>query len=241
MPRLLPHCTIEQISSEMKKLFNKILIPTYLNGGSAMLLETAADIAVHYNCSLHLVHVVPFDATSIAIGTSGVVIPQDIIPDRAELEARLNELCISITAGRKTTLQTGYSLVKGTWNEVIIDMVKRDRYDLVLIAKKKGLIQKLKDNIDPDNIAHSSNVPVISIPGKTRLTALHSIIVPVTDFLPVTKLIYGIYLSRCYHTTLRLLGIDNEQNKDRLQYYLTKAYGLVKDNCNSTLTHGNSA
>jgi hypothetical protein len=43
---------------------------------------------------------------------------------------------------------------------------------------------------------------------------------------------YGIYIASRYTTTIKLLGIGNEQMKEKVQYYLKKSYQLIHDNCN---------
>lgn len=215
----------------MQKLFNKILVPINFSSDSGILLKKAADIAIEYNCSIHLLHVVPFTSPLFTIAIPFKTVPFDRIKNEKELNKQMNKLCSSIPYILKNKLQVGYSIVKGTWDEVIIDMVNNQYYDLVIIGQKRRLFLNRKLNINPDNVAQRINIPVITVPLNRQLTNLGTIVIPVTDFLPVKKIMYGIYLSNQHNTTIKLLGIENKKTEINLQHYLSKAYYLVKDNC----------
>jgi len=217
----------------MQKLFNKILVPVNFTAGPEVILEKAAAIAMQYDCSIHLLHVVPYSVAFLpAMETSGERMPNDIIANKNQLQLQMESLCSSIINVPKNSLQTSYSIVEGTWDEVIIDIVNEQQYDLVLIGQRTRLIQRRKLRINPDIIAQRTNIPVITLPVNRRITDLCAIVIPVTDFLPIKKLMYGIYLSHQCNSTIKLLGIENKITTTNLQYYLIKAYYLVKDNCN---------
>lgn len=42
---------------------------------------------------------------------------------------------------------------------------------------------------------------------------------------------YAIYMASLYNTTIKLLGVENEKTKDKVQYYIQKAFMLIRDNC----------
>lgn len=216
----------------MQKLFNKILIPIDFTSDSGTLLEKAADIAIQYNCSIHLLHVVSYTSSWLTSAIRSKKIPLESIKNEKDLNMQLNKLCSSIPYILKNKLQVGYSIVKGTWDEVIIDMANHQHYDLVIIGQKTRLTLKRKLHINPDNVAQRTSIPVITVPLNRQLKNFGAIVIPVTDFLPIKKLIYGIYLSNQYNTTIKLLGIENKKTEMNLQHYLSKAYYLVKDNCN---------
>jgi nucleotide-binding universal stress UspA family protein len=84
-------------------------------------------------------------------------------------------------------------------------------------------------SLNPDKIAALTDVPVITLPYRRRLTHLHSILIPVTDFLPIRKLIYGAYIASRNKASLQLLGVVADKGKDRTQYFLKKSYQLVHE------------
>jgi hypothetical protein len=128
------------------------------------------------------------------------------------------------------SIKIEYSTLQGTWDEAIIDLVNNNDLDLVLIGQNETVLLKRKMAINPDKIAAKANVPVITVPANKRLIKLYSIVIPITDFLPVRKLMYGVYIASSYDTTVKLLGIETDNTSEKVQHYLQKALQLIKDN-----------
>ncbi len=84
--------------------------------------------------------------------------------------------------------------------------------------------------LNADRIAEKTNIPVITIPLNRTLTGLSTIVIPITDFLPVRKLMYGVYMASGHATTLRLLGVKNKVSKEKVEKYLKRSYQLIHDN-----------
>ncbi|MEO5889452.1 MAG: universal stress protein [Ferruginibacter sp.] len=216
----------------MRKLFNKILVPVDFSKVSRELVNKAVDIAQEYECSIYLLHVVsdiPF--SFVAMSQGHMAIPFGVIENRSELEYKMNKLLdqINLSAGKSVPVQ--YGITKGEWLSVIDDLVSHHKFDLILIGQKRKFVHKRKLLVDPDKLAETTNIPVITIPVNRRLTKLFAIVIPVTDFLPVNKLMYGIYMASLYNTTITLLGVENEKTKDKVQYYMQRAFKLIRDNC----------
>lgn len=215
----------------MQKLFNKILIPFDFSRKSIIAADEAIDVAKQYNCSIYLVHVVPVPAFSTVTMPGGhLAIPYNITDNKKELEFRLKRVADSISHQAGPSVQIDYSVLYGTLDHVIIDLVKTENFDLVLFGQKGRSNGKRKMVINPDAVASKTNIPVITVPSNRRLTNLYSIIIPITDFLPVRKLMYGIYIASKFTTTVKLLGVENRATKDRVQFYLKKSYQLIRDN-----------
>lgn len=217
----------------MQKLFNKILVPVDFSAGSKKLLEKAVEMAKQYHCNIHLLHVVTSPSLSaLSFAGERVHFPHHVIANKEELVTKMEKLCSYIYFLGKGGAVAVYSIVHGTWDEAIVDCVNQHKIDLVLVGQPGWLFSNRQMTINPDNIAVKTNIPVISLPSNRHLTKLCSIVIPVTDFLPLRKLIYGVYLATAYNSTLKLLGIENSNTKNKVEYYLSKAYGLVSDNCN---------
>lgn len=214
----------------MQKLFNKILVPVDFSSKSKLILEKGIEIAIQYKCSIHLLHVVtisPFEAVAMAEGHMSV--PYGVMDNQEELSYQLDKMIEFIYVLGGASIKVEKSILRGTWDEVIIDMVNENQFDLVLIGQKRRISGKRKMILKPDKIAAEAKVPVISVPSHRRLTKLYTIVIPITDFLPVRKLMYGIYIASHHDTTIKLLGVENKKTKDKVQYYLNKAYLLIKD------------
>lgn len=216
----------------MQKLFNKILVPVDFSSKSRTAMEKALEIARQYKCSIHLLHVVtvaPFDAVAMAEGH--MAIPYNMIDNKSELTFQLEKLRNHLNFLSNSAVSVQYTIINGTWNQAIIDFVAENEIDLVLIGQKGRALSKRKMHLKPDVIAERANVPVITVPSNRRLTKLYSIVIPITDFLPVRKLMYGIYLAYEYDTTIKLLGVENDKTNEQVQYYLAKAKQIIADNC----------
>ncbi len=215
----------------MQKLFNRILVPVDFSAKSKMAVEKACDLAKHYDCSIHLLHVVPISPfAAIAMTEGPMAIPFANIENKDEIEKEFKKLLYTIKLLNGDAVKVDHRILQGTWDEAIIDFAKHHDYDLVLVGQKESLLQKRKMIINPDKIAAKANIPVITVPSNKRLIKLYSIVIPITDFLPVRKLMYGVYIANGFDTTIKLLGIENEKSHDKVQHYLQKAARLIKDN-----------
>lgn len=216
----------------MQKLFNKILVPVDFSPQSIMIVEKSIDIAKKHHCSIHLLHTVTIEPlTAMALAGPYPVIPFDFIDNRNELDFQLKKMCDRIAEATDNIAQASYSIAQGSWTETIIDFIDQSGADLILIGKKEKIFAKKGMVLNPNAIAGKTNVPVITIPSNRNMTRLLTILIPVTDFLPVRKLMYGIYLSACHHATIKLLAIENDRTKETTRYYLQRAYRLIHDNC----------
>jgi len=218
--------------SAMQKLFNKILVPVDCFSKSTRLLDEIIDIAFQYNCSIHLLYVVtPSLFDNLLFGSVKEELHDGLIENRKELESSMDKFYAYIKHSQKYNGTAAYSILKGNWTDCIAETVSKHKCDLVLIGQHSKL-RRRNIKINPDKIATDTGVPVITIPHNRRMTKLYSIVIPVTDFLPIRKLMYGIYMASCYKTTIKLLGVENEKTMTRVKYYLEKAYALITDNCN---------
>lgn len=215
----------------MQKLFNKILIPVDFSARSKMAVEKACDIAKQYQCSIHLLHVVPISPfAAIAMTEGPLAIPLSNIENKASIEVEFKKLINTVKLLNGDSIKVEYSILQGTWDEAIIEFTNHNDFDLVLIGQKESRLIKRKMFINPDKVAASANVPVITVPSNKRLIKLFSIVIPITDFLPVRKLMYGVYIASSYDTTVKLLGIENDNTHSKVQHYLQKASQLIKEN-----------
>ncbi|MEO6720311.1 MAG: universal stress protein [Ferruginibacter sp.] len=215
----------------MQKLFNKILVPVDFTSRSKKAIENAGELAIEYNCSIHLLHVIvisPLEAMAFAENT--LAMPQ-LLDNKSELEFKLEKLCAAISSKSKDSVNVQYSIISGTWDESIIEFANKNQFDLILIGQKETIMGKRKMILNPDRIAAKTNAPVITVPANRRVTRLYSVIIPITDFLPVRKLMYGVYMASNYNATIKLLGVENAGTKQKVMYYMMKAYKLISENC----------
>lgn len=216
----------------MQKLFNKILVPVDFSASSEQAIEKAVEIADAYRCSIILMHVVavsPLTALSMADGHFAV--PYTVIENYKELEFLLSKYKAKAIELSNHKITVSFMVEKGSWDETIIEYVNRHLVDLVVIGQSGSFFKKKKLLVNPDKIAEKTHAPVITIPSNKKITKLYSIVIPITDFLPVRKIMYGIYIASINNATLKLLCVENKSNKELSHHYLMKTYQLIRDNC----------
>jgi len=216
----------------MQKLFNKILVPVDFSPPSKYAIAKAVEIALQYQCSIHLLHVEtvsPFAVMAMAGGS--MALPPNITDNSKELEYQLKKLAKHAQVLSAGCIQVEYNYQNGSWDEVITDMVNDNGFDLVLVGQQDRFFRNGKMPVNPDKIAARTTVPVITVPANRRLTRLYSLVIPITDFLPVRKLMYGVYIASGNGAVIKLIGVANELTKDKLAYFMNRSYQLIRDNC----------
>ncbi|MFN8305774.1 MAG: universal stress protein [Ferruginibacter sp.] len=215
----------------MQKLFNKILVPIDFSARSKKAIDKAVDIACEHKCSICLLHVAPITPFSaLAMADGHLAVPFNVLDNKKELEFRLDKLRNYISLHSENRVESTFRIIQGGWNEVIIDFAEENNIDLILIGQDDYFQHKRKMMLNPDTIALKTNIPVITVPANRRLTRLFSIVIPITDFLPTRKLMYGVYIASSYDTVVKLLGIENEKTHSKMEYYLHRAVRLIRDN-----------
>ena len=220
----------------MQKLFNNILVPVDFSRVSKRAFEKAIDLANKYECNIHLLHVVTITPmVAVAIAEGHLVIPYGAIDDQKELEFQLENLKRKYESQLENNRTIHIHLQKGLWDEAIIDFAQNNKVDLVVIGLQNKGLHKRKSHFNANRIAEEINIPVITVPENRRLVRLISVVIPITDFLPVKKLMYGVYIAQSDNATVRLLGVQDENDPDqckKVQHYLKKSFQLIRDNCN---------
>lgn len=218
----------------MYKLFNNILIPVNLSAASERTVEKGIALANTYSCNIHLLYAgASMDRKSSLKKLFGFYSLLKKSFDKKP-ELKLNALSKNIQAQLNDGLKIFTCIEKGNRNEAAINYIVRNKIDLVLETVYSGSIKQNKLSLDVNRIAEKTAAAVITVPEDRRIYHLYSILIPVTDFIPLRKLMYGIYLARYYKTTIHLLGITREQDIEytqRVQKYLHRSYQLIRDNC----------
>ncbi|MBK6828516.1 MAG: universal stress protein [Chitinophagaceae bacterium] len=219
----------------MQKLFNRILVPVDFSRRSAKAVEKAVDLANEYDCSITLLHVISINPyMAMAVSNGHLSIPYIAIENRSELQFKLDKI-ISNTSSSMKRPDIRSEIVLGSWDECVISYVLNNRIDLVLIGQKSVFPGKRRMFLNPDRIAMRTQMPVMTAPVNKKLVKLLSVLIPVTDFLPVRKLMYGIYMARLNNATIKLLSVRTKKSEELSDFYLKKSYRLINDNCDAQI------
>lgn len=216
----------------MQKLFNKILVPVDFSGASAKAVDKAVLMANAFKCSITLIHAVsPEQIIKSEKNRYGISDTGFELSNYKDTALQLKRMAREASYTASRSIEINSVVIRGGWNEGIAEYINRYKVDLVIVCQRKHFFWKRKTALDTDRIAALTCVPVIEVPANRRLTGLGSIGIPVTDFLPVRKIMYGIYLANANNATLKLLGVKVNADEADNEYYLYKAYQLIRDNC----------
>lgn len=210
----------------MVNLFTKILVPVDFLPTTLNTVERAVDLARQYRCSIHLLHVISDQPGGIANHDR---YNTNWKPNANGPEVQLDRFIAHIQRISGNGVKATYSIERGAWNPRIIKVVNEKNYDLVLLGRPDKIARRKKWTLNADTIAAETNVPVMTIPGSRRLRKFYSILIPVTDFLPLRKLVYGTYMASNYHANVKLLGVEQAKHEDKTAFFLEKSFDLVRN------------
>lgn len=217
-------------SGHIQKLFNKILVPVDFSPRSQAAITKAIELANEFDCSVTVLHVetmAPF--ASVAFAEGHVVVPYPLLNNSSELQYKLERIVDKAARGFNMLPVIKTVLLCGTWNDCIIAYINQHDTDLVLLGQRSRILKKRSMYINPDLIAFKTNIPVITVPTSRRLSKLLSVVIPVTDFVPFRKLMYGIYLASHNNATIRLLSVQSGNHNERYEHCLAKTLSLLRD------------
>ena len=215
----------------MQKLFNRILVPVDFTKYSKSAVEQAVDLGEEFQCKIILVHVVPFLPFSpIAFPGGYEPVTGNLATIEPEIRHQLEKVSEHARIYGAGRVSVDSFVLQGSWNECIIQFANQNNVDVILIGQKGRVAGKRKLLLDPDIIAEQTNLPVITVPSNRRITKLLSVVIPVTEFLPVRKLMYGIFMAARNNATIKLLAVETTRTGSNTQYYLEKSYSLIREN-----------
>lgn len=218
----------------MYKLFNNILIPVNFSSATDGAIEKGITLANIYSCNIHLLYIDPTPAQQSGLRKFFTFYSLQQKNSGKKSELKLKALAQNFQSSLTKGLKVFTGIEKGNRNDAAINYIIRNKIDLLLETVHSKSIHRNKLNLDVNRIAGKTSAAVISVPEKRHISHLYSIVIPVTDFIPLRKLGYAIYLARYYKTTIHLLGITYEQDFEyskKVEKYMHRSYQLIRDNC----------
>lgn len=224
---------IANLQCSMQKLFNNILVPVNTSSPEKR-VEKAVELANIYNCNIHLLSI---SHSSGSNGLAGKIVRMFSLAKKTG-EQKTGEHLQTLSKKFQHQLHKGLKIFshseQGNKNEVAIDYILSNKIDLVVDTIDPGYFKKKPSGFDVNLIAGKTSAAVITVPEGRLIHRLYSIVIPVTDSIPLKKLMYGIYMARYYNITFHLLGITHEHDSDynqKVEKYLHRSYRLIRDHC----------
>ena len=225
----------------MKKLFTHILVPVDFNSGSEKLLEKAIQVANCFDCDIHLLHV----------QTPSVVFPfvyehnflgSPVSGHGAEAADQLKQLVVQSKPSLANGLLITSTVAAGSWYTMIKEHVITHHIDLVVMPHhEKKCPGEVLHKVDINQLAQETKCAVLTVTDDFDAAQMHTIVVPVDDFIPIKKLSAATYLARKFGSVIHIMGNrSNSELDDRKKtrclarvYQLLSDYANVKVYCSS--------
>ena len=213
----------------MKNYFNRILVPVLFNGDTTETVKQAVAVANELACDILLLHVIN-SKTRVSF------FKRIARPGQFEsCESRMRNIVEEFRPELRDGLLMNYSVQIGSWQAIVKDIIIAQHIDLlVLPGQSRSLFEKWNGYLDVNKLSQQTKCPVLSVTSDFRISKLHDIVVPVSDFLPIRKLTAATYLARKFNGVVHLLGQTDEVYTKGLKKsrHLAKAYQLLRDYTN---------
>lgn len=214
----------------MQKLFTKILVPINFNRNTGLALDKAIQLANHFDCDIHLIHV-HASAAAFPFFYNGFFSGLFIQSSREKCESQLKEIEDKYKAKLNDGLLISSAIVTGSWQPVLKQTIIAGHIDLLVIPKNRSnfgtaMIRRL----DLNRLSQQTQCPVLTVTRSFNVNHLHNIVVPINDSLPVRKLTIATYLCREAHGSIHLMGSGGNSFGGReKRRHLIRAYQLLSD------------
>jgi hypothetical protein len=199
----------------MYKLFNNILVPLSVDRPCEMAIEKALELSVQFKCDVHLLYLLnkPFWKSWSA-------------SKDAESKAKMSMLRDRYAAQLPKGCMLHVSVREGNAAGVLAQYITVNHIDLILAHKQlRGL------DVDIDRLAANTGCPVLSLQINPRLRGIKNIVLPVSDQLPLRKIMLAIYMAKDSNAAIHLISLSlNNTTEQRRYVYLEKAYQLLREN-----------
>lgn len=211
-------------SSDMQKLFTKILVPVNFNRNTSWAVDKSIQLANKFNCDILLLNVQPVSSfynlffsdhyTETSINAAVIKMKKLEQQHRSKL--------------KEGSLMTS-AVLAGNWQSVLKDVIIAEHIDLTIIPRGNSKLNNVViRHININKLSQQTNCPVMTMTRNFNANHLQNIVVPVHDLLPVKKLTIATYLSLETNARIYLVGGD-DQATGKMDGYLMKAYQLLNE------------
>ena len=199
----------------MYKLFNNILVPLSVDRPYEMAIEKAVQLSVQFKCDVHLLYLLnkPFWKAWSAAKDAESKMNVSVVRDR--YGSQLPKGCMLHVNVRE-----------GNAAAVLAQYIAINHIDLILAHKQlRGM------DTDIDRLAANTGCPVLSLQTNPCLQGIKNIVLPVSDQLPLRKIMLAIYMAKDSNAAIHLISLSlNNSTEQRRYVYLEKTYQLLREN-----------
>ncbi|MBC6492822.1 universal stress protein [Flavihumibacter stibioxidans] len=217
----------------MEHLLKQILVVVDFSETSRLVLNNIIPLANELKCDVHLLHVV-----KPSVWPSLVDAPH-FIPIKSDLKAEATNKLMSWQSQFIPMMDKGRLLyshcTEGGVEKEVRDFTLRHDIDMVILMQYRRFAwSKLLNRININRLARKIKCPVLNLPAAGNIHHIRNIVLPITNVLPLRKIMFAAYLARYHNASIHLVSLQEEsvQQSETENPYLYKAYQLLRDNTN---------
>ena len=215
----------------MEKLLKQILVVVDFSEKSRQVLDSILPMANELKCDIHLLYIVQPSVLPFTINAS------QIIAVKADQTALATSRMMAMQGEYIPQMEKGrfiYShVMEGSIERSIRNFTMRHEIDLVIITHRRRFAwSKYLCRININRLARKTQCPVLNIPESAHIHQIRNIVLPVTNVLPLRKIMFASYLAQYHDARIHLVALkeDAEGETEKDNSYLYKSYQLLRDN-----------
>lgn len=215
----------------MEKLLKQILVVVDFSDKSRQVLDSIIPMANELKCDIHLLYIVQPTVLPFTINS------HQIIAVKSDQIAWATSRMMALQGEYIPLMEKGrfiYSHVaEGGMERTIRTFTMKHEIDLAILTYRRRFAwSKWLNRININRLTKKIQCPILNIPESTSIHHIRNIVLPVTNVLPLRKIMFASYLAQYHDARIHLVALkdnqEGEESKDNS--YLYKSYQLLRDN-----------
>jgi nucleotide-binding universal stress UspA family protein len=206
----------------MEKLLKQLLVVVDFSDKSRQVLDSIIPMANELKCDIHLLYIVQPSVLPFTINSHQIIaVKSDQIAwATSRMMALQGEYIPLMDKGRFI-----YSHVaEGGMERTIRTFTMKHEIDLAILTYRRRFAwSKWLNRININRLTKKIQCPILNIPESTSIHHIRNIVLPVTNVLPLRKIMFASYLAQYHDARIHLVALKDNS-------YLYKSYQLLRDN-----------
>ncbi|HEY8397364.1 MAG TPA: universal stress protein [Flavihumibacter sp.] len=215
----------------MEKLIKQILLVVDFSDRSRLVLDNLVSMANEMHCDIHLLNILEPSLLPFSFHS------KQIITDKAEQKALAISKIRALQGEYIPKMKKGCFIhshvLEGAMERTIRNFALQQDIDLtILTLRHRYAWSAWMNKINIARLARKIECPVLNIPRAMQIQQIRNIVLPVTDMLPLRKIMFASYIAKYHKARIHLVALQNEggSNAAESNPWLYKSYQLLTDN-----------
>jgi nucleotide-binding universal stress UspA family protein len=203
----------------MSGLFNDILVPIDFYVNTEFAVRQAIELASPNGSTIHLLHVTKQKNfwSKLMVNNSSSGSSREYYHTE-EVAKKLGEWKQTIEETIQNCNVKTY-LMEGAIHDTILRTAKQIKPQLIIISKKGNCKSfSFFCSVHPNNLAKSTDCPVLTITSEASHTRIKIIVVPVSTFIPKRKIELAGEFAKKYRAKIHVVSLCSQRDMDRKSF-----------------------